>query len=43
MKEEKDDLEKAVESLRKALREQEQNAGMQFLYFHVLTSYLTIL
>lgn len=32
MKEEKDDLEKAVESLRTALREQEQNAGMHLFF-----------
>lgn len=37
MKEEKDDLEKAVENLRVALKTQEQNAGALFLGNIVLT------
>lgn len=39
MKEEKDDLEKAVENLREALKTQEQNAGMYFANY-IPTNYI---
>jgi len=41
MKEEKDDLEKSVESLRTALRQQEQSAGRLFYFVFSYTSLST--